>query len=163
MQHIRITNHILPDIRAGRMRSCALHTSSSDSKIRSANRAFFVICWAVVFFAVFGTHKVWTDATVGSSMRRQQEVIATFKNASELALEPDGHCRGKNAGGSCCGARFHGSFILPILPESELSWPRWFRGLLYRENISRSLAFIPEPVVRGCHLCPWCSLLEDNS
>jgi len=103
---------------------------------RNTRRALAVAAWGLVFLAVFGgnrshTAKLAPYVPIPKSMRRQDEVGALFHGKDVMAELPDGHCRGKRAGGSCCGERFQGSFILPLLPHTELTWPRWFRGLIY--------------------------------
>uniref|UniRef100_A0A6U4NQ54 Calx-beta domain-containing protein n=2 Tax=Hemiselmis andersenii TaxID=464988 RepID=A0A6U4NQ54_HEMAN len=103
---------------------------------RNTRRALAVAAWGLIVLAVFGgnpshTSKLSKYVPVPKSMRRQEEVGALFHGKDVMAMQPDGHCRGKKAGGSCCGERFQGSFILPLLPHTELTWPRWFRGLVY--------------------------------
>jgi len=103
---------------------------------RNTRRALAVAAWGLIVLAVFGgnpsqTAKLAKYVPMPKSMRRQEEVGALFHGKDVMAMQPDGHCRGKKAGGSCCGERFQGSFILPLLPHTELTWPRWFRGLVY--------------------------------
>mmetsp|Transcript_12870 Transcript_12870/g.25476 ORF Transcript_12870/g.25476 Transcript_12870/m.25476 type:complete len:951 (+) Transcript_12870:264-3116(+) len=102
---------------------------------RNGRKAMAVVAWGLCVLLIFGgspkAGKTLAEYVVPSSLRRQQEVGAMFHGADVMALEPDGHCRGANAGGSCCGERFQGSFILPLLAHTELAWPRWFRGLVY--------------------------------
>jgi hypothetical protein len=131
---------------------------------RRAKKAGVVVAWALVLFAVYGNHGMFnrsdsskSSSLVGPSMsQRRSETDYLFEGLLPKYAEDDGrvgsvipsqeflasqnftgeqgHCRGAKAGKSCCGPRGSGSFILPLFPNQELAWPRWFRGLLYRES-----------------------------
>jgi len=127
---------------------------------RRAKKAGVVVAWALVLFAVYGNHGMFSrsdsskSSSVGPSMsQRRSETDYLFEGLLPKYVEDDGrvgsvipsqaflasqnftgeqgHCRGAKAGKSCCGPRGSGSFILPLFPNQELAWPRWFRGLLY--------------------------------
>lgn len=145
---------------------------------RRIKRAGFIAVWALVLFAVYGNHGMFgrsasSRTSVGPSMslRRDDDPYADqYEGLIPKYVEDDGrvgsvipdeeflkkqnftgeqgHCRGAKAGKSCCGTRGSGSFILPIFPNQELAWPRWFRAILYRESrLNRLQVLAPDP---GC-------------
>lgn len=105
---------------------------------RNGKKGLLVAFLAVGFYATFGMD--WSSGSTSAvTLRRDGEVGASFPSAEMMAQQPEGHCRGADAGRSCCGERFQGSFVLPLFPHTELTLPRWFRGLVYRErNLSRT-------------------------
>lgn len=118
-------------MRAVEMLPHASQSGAGSSRMtRNGKKGLLVAFLAVGFYATFGMD--WSsDSKAAVTLRRQEEVGATFPSAEMMAQLSEGHCRGKDAGRSCCGERFQGSFILPLFPHTELTWPRWFRGLVY--------------------------------
>lgn len=139
-------------MRAVEMLPHASQSGAGSSRMtRNGKKGLLVAFLAVGFYATFGMD--WSSgSTAAVTLRRQEEVGATFPSAEMMAQLSEGHCRGKDAGRSCCGERFQGSFILPLFPHTELTWPRWFRGLVYRERAAPCTrwCFDPPPgVTRG--------------
>lgn len=158
---LRVGPSGIPETALNRMMFFSTAPADGAASSRRAKKAGVIVAWALVLFAVYGNHGMFSrsdsskPSSVGPSMSQRRSEPGTLEghlpkytdddgrvgsvipSTEFLAMQnftgEQGHCRGAKAGKSCCGPRGSGSFILPLFPNQELAWPRWFRALLYRK------------------------------